>query len=428
MLGRVQKLCHEAYFFGVVQMNKLSGSLFVCFCSISSVLLADDPSAAFVSYTGNDLFPSYIIATTSVDWNGDEQRAEDKKSDEDPELEDDEMPLVGDENGSIGVELYDVAEGASIKVEMIGEGFLKKSKWEGVIENEYEVIQVYPKANWDYSALRRCTQQTPANLKIKVTLDGEVISEIDETIQLRSINDCPFYVKLSDDDENLEDISVTFAAYVNENHPWIDGILKDALTAAREPKLIDSFTGYQSGSVDEVISQVFAVWNALQRRGIKYSDVSTTLPCKFVYAQTVRFLDDSVQASQANCVDGSVMMASILRKIGLDAYLVMVPGHCFLGFSDGNAEDKTMFFLETTMLGSDNLKSIGDLANLPDKLKQDEFAASYKTFVAALEQGKATYLENEAAFESEDDPNTQLISISEARDLGVMPISASQVK
>ena len=310
---------------------------------------------------------------------------------------------------------------------MIGEGFLKKSKWEGEINDDCEVIQVFPKANWDYTALRKCTQQKPANLTIKVTIDGDVVSEIDETVQIRSINDCPFYVKLSDDDEDVEDISVTFAAYVNENHPWIDGILKEALTAAKEPGLINGFTGYQSGTADEVISQVFAVWNALQRRGIKYSDVSTTLPSKLVYAQTVRFLDDSVQASQANCVDGSVLMASILRKIGLDAYLVMVPGHCFLGFSDGNEEDTTMYFLETTMLGSDNLKSVADLPNLPDKFKQDEFASSYATFVAALEQGKATYLENEGAFESEEDPNTQLISISEARDLGVMPIGALPV-
>ncbi|HUP78609.1 MAG TPA: hypothetical protein VM260_08565 [Pirellula sp.] len=405
-------------------MNKFWVALFVCVGSVSTRALADNPSAEFVSYTGNDLFPSYIIATTTVDWNGDEQRAEDKKTAEDPELEDDETPIFGDENGSIGIELRDVPDGAKIEVEMIGEGFLKKSKWKGEIDEEYEVLQVFPKANWDYAALRKCTQQKPANLKIKVTIDGDVVSEIDETVQLRSINDCPFYVVLDDNGDDIEDISVTFAAYVNENHPWIDGILKEALTSAKEPGLINSFTGYQSGSADEVISQVFAVWNALQRRGIKYSDVSTTLPSKFVYSQTVRFLDDSVQASQANCVDGSVLMASILRRIGLDAYLVMVPGHCFLGFSDGNEESKTMFFLETTMLGSDNLKSVADLPNLPDKLKQDEFAASYRTFVAALEQGKSTYLDNEAAFDSEEDPETQLISISEARDLGVMPIGA----
>ena len=400
-------------------------TLLLCLCNFSIVCRADDPSATFLSYTGNDLFPSYILSTATVDWNGEEQVAEDKKGDNDPELEEGEVPLFGDENGSIGVEIQGVPDGVKVSVEIVGAGFLKKSKWEGESDDEYEVIQVYPKANWDYEALRRCTQQKPANIKIKVSFDGEVVAEIDETVQLRSINDCPFAIKLDDDGRDLEDISVTFAAYVNENHPWIDGILKEALNAAKESSLINSFTGYQTGSQDEVISQVFAIWNALQRRGIKYSDVSTTTPSKFVYSQTVRFLDDTVQSSQANCVDGSVLMASILRRIGLDAYLVMVPGHCFLGFSDGNKESPTMFFLETTMLGSDNLKPVAELPKLPSKLKRDELSASYSTFVSALERGKAQYTEHEKAFQSNEDPNTQLISISEARTLGVMPLSAS---
>ena len=389
---------------------------------------ADDPSASFLSYTGNDLYPSYIIATATVDWNGAEQRAEDKKSDDDPELEDGEIPLFGDENGSIGVQIEDVPEGAQITVEISGDGFLRKSKWEGESDDDYDVIHVYPKARWDYDALRRCTQQKPANLKIKVSVDDEVIAEIDETVLLRSINDCPYYVKLDEDGEDLEDISVTFAAYVNENHPWIDGLLKEALSAANGQDLIDGFTGYQSGNQEEVLSQVFAIWNALQRRGIKYCDVSTAPPSKFVYSQTVRFLDDTVQSSQANCVDGSVLMASILRRIGLDAYLVMVPGHCFLAFSDGNEENPTLFGLETTMLGSDNLKPVAELPKLPSKLKQKEFAASHATFVSALETGKNQMTEHSEAFKANDDPDTQLISISAAREMGVMPLGADSIK
>lgn len=397
--------------------------LFVVFNS-SLVSSADEPAATFLSYTGNDLYPSYIIATATVDWNGDEQRAEDKKGDNDPELEDGEIPLFGDENGSIGVQIENVSEGSKVVVEISGDGFLKKSKWEGESDDDYDVIHVYPKARWDYDALRRCTQQKPANLKIKVLVDDEVIAEMDETVLLRSINDCPYYVKLDEDGEDLEDISVTFAAYVNENHPWIDGLLKEALSAAKEQELINGFTGYQSGNPEEVLSQVFAIWNALQRRGIKYSDVSTAPPSKFVYSQTVRFLDDTVQSSQANCVDGSVLMASILRRIGLDAYLVMVPGHCFLAFSDGDNENPTIFGLETTMLGSDNLKPVVELPKLPSKLKQKEFAASHATFVSALEVGKSQITEHSEAFKSNDDPDTQLISISAARAMGVMPLGA----
>jgi hypothetical protein len=385
---------------------------------------ASDASVSFLSYTGNDLFPSYIIATATVDWNGDEQRAEDKKTDEGPELEDGEIPLYGDENGSIGVEIQDVTEGEVITVEMVGDGFLKKSKFTMECYESYDVIHVFPKAHWDYDALRRCTQQKPASLKLRISVDGELIEEINETVLLRSINDCPFYVKLDEGEGELEDISVTFAAYVNEGHPWIDGLLKESLVAAKGSGL-SGFSGYQAGDREEVLLQVFAIWHALQRRGIKYSDVSTTPPSKYVYSQTVRFLEDTVQCSQANCVDGSVLMASILRRIGLDAYLVMVPGHCFLAFTDGNKDNPTMFGLETTLLGSDDLHTVKNLEMLPESLKQEEYAVSYATFVAALESGKRQLNDHQEAFESAENPSTQLISISEARDMGVMPLGAA---
>ncbi len=392
--------------------------------NIATAARAEDPSATLVSYTGSDLFPSLIIATASVDWNGDEQQAEDKKTADDPPLEEGETPICGDENGLVGVEIENVAAGSKISVEMVGDGFLKPSTWEGESDDDYDSVEIYPQAIWDYDALRRCVQQKPANLTIKVTIDGKPLPTIEQRVLLRSINDCPFYVATGESDDEVEDISVTFAAYVNENHPWIDGLLKEALDAAQEGELINSFNGYQSDDPDVVLTQVFAIWNALQRRGIKYSDVSKTPPSKQVFSQTVRFVDDTVDSSQANCVDGSVLMASILQKIGIETYLVMVPGHCFLAFADGNGEDAKLFGLETTMLGQDDLESVEDLPDLPEELKQEEFAASFNTFASALDQGTEVLTKNADAFESDDDPDLQLISISEARALGVMPLGA----
>jgi hypothetical protein len=383
----------------------------------------DDSEVSFYSYTGNDLFPSFLIATASVDWNGDEQRAEDKKVDDDSELEEGETPLFGDENGSIGVEITDVVDGAVIRVEMEGDDFLNESVWEGEVSSDYDLIRVMPKALWNYEMLRACTQQKPANLTIRVFVDDEEIAALNETIQWKAVSDCPFYVILDDEEASLDDISITFAAYVNENHPWIDGLLKEALDATKELGLT-GFTGYQMGSQDEVMLQVFAVWNALQRRGIKYSDISTNIPSKRVFSQSVRMVDESIKASQANCVDGSVLMASILRKIGMDVDLVMVPGHCLLAFTDGDKENPTRFFLETTMLGNNELQPVSKLPDLPESSRKGEFKASYETFAAALVAGLEHYSNNEEAFLSQEDPNVQLISISAARDMGVIPLSA----
>jgi hypothetical protein len=95
-----------------------------------------------------------------------------------------------------------------------------------------------------------------------------------------------------------------------------------------------------------------------------------------------------------------------------------------LAFTDGDKENPTRFFLETTMLGNNELQPVSKLPDLPESSRKGEFKASYETFAAALVAGLEHYSNNEEAFLSQEDPNVQLISISAARDMGVIPLSA----
>lgn len=417
-------------------MLRLFPCLLLCGAGLFASAPAEEASFEFFSHTGKDLFPSAIISTATVDWT---------EGEEEEEEDDSAIPLLGDPNGWIGVALSDVPAGAEVEVRMSGDGWLKPSKFVGkaVDEEGGEIsgdIDIIPKAAWDFDALYRVREQKPVVLTIQVSIDGEPLPEQNETLILRSLNDCPFYV-FHGDEEEIEDMSWCFAAYVNENHPWIDGLLKEALENTKDADgkaLIDGFTGYQSGDQEVVLQQVFAIWQALQRRGIKYSDISTTPPSKKVVSQTVRMLDQSVEATQANCVDGSVLMASILMKIGLKVHLVMVPGHCFLAF-DGDSEGETLIGLETTLLGSDDLKSVQELKKLADKAEDgkidlrkfkamvaEEGEASMKTFLNAMETGIASLDEHAEAFDSGEDPDTQIISIRDAREFGIMPLASGK--
>ena len=81
-------------------------------------------------------------------------------------------------------------------------------------------------------------QQIPLNVDFEVEVNGKVAGDKAETVQLHSINDCPFGVANSEetvDDENVEagsaDLGFMFAAYVNEDHPYItrqEALLKDS--------------------------------------------------------------------------------------------------------------------------------------------------------------------------------------------------------
>ncbi|MFM8887653.1 MAG: hypothetical protein ACKOKC_14730, partial [Chthoniobacterales bacterium] len=137
----------------------------------------------------------------------------------------------------------------------------------------------------------------------------------------------------------------------------------------------------------------------------------------------VRLFDESVKAAQANCVDGSVLLAAVLRKIGLDPHLVSVPGHMFLAFS---LDDETMVGLETSMMGEADLEKV-DEKRLKSFLKFDveekRNEESWATFEAALDTGTQALLEASEKFD--EDPDYMLIDVAEARNLGILPISSN---
>jgi hypothetical protein len=372
------------------------------------------------SFTGKEIFPSALISTATVDWNGDEQFAEDKKTDEDAQLRKRDLPIYGDENGWLGIELDGVKKGAQVSVEIIADGFMRPSKWQGTVTavSQDGHTLVKPKAMWDYEALMKVRQQRPINVIFSASIDGKAFPDVTETYTLKSINDCPLYITRDKAGSDVTNLSFLFAAYVNENHPRVQDILKEALGC----RLVDKMDGYFSDDPKQVVLQVLAIWNALQRRGIKYSNVAATTPGDRVFSQSVRFLDQSIDANQANCVDGTVLMASVLQKLGIKSHLVLIPGHCFLAFDLATNSAALPIGLETTMLGNNELTEVKKMDLLPSQDKLKEYQDSVKTFVEAVAVGNDTIKKYARKLQNNEDARFRFVSIEDARDLGIMPI------
>ncbi|MSR45246.1 MAG: hypothetical protein EXS15_07835 [Phycisphaerales bacterium] len=133
-----------------------------------------------------------------------------------------------------------------------------------------------------------------------------------------------------------------FAACVDEDHPWVDYIIA---AISNEPQLKAAGVVLAGGGGDsrDARETMYLVWRYLARRGIRYSMITGTDP----HHQGVQLFHDAFQDKVANCVDGSVMLASIFGRLGLHCSLVFVPGHCFLGV----AVEDDFVFVETTNLG-----------------------------------------------------------------------------
>ncbi len=355
-------------------------------------------------YPENQIFPSVLISTATLNepeevlgkWQG---------------------PHLGHEVGLIGVYLDDAEKGDRVRVEVEPNKFIEGGEIEVILPSEEASWMIHPTVDYNYDALSDNLQPRPENVKLKVSVNGKSLGEKSVRVNVRSLNDCLFAVAEAEGNES--DYAYLFAAYVNENHPWVDRILGEALDTG----IVNSFDGYQSEDPDVVVAQIFAIWHAMQQRGLKYSDITTTsFSSDTVFSQHVRLFEDSIDARQANCVDGTVLLAAVLRKIGLFPYLVIIPGHMFLAV-DLDEDGDDYIGLETTLMGDPDTEN-SDGGTLSTRLHQAfSEIPSWASFSEAVRIGTEEIDEAWDSIESETDLQYQIVGIEDARELGIQPIS-----
>ncbi len=368
----------------------------IALAAFSLLLPAAQSRAEFDPIAGwqEQVFPSYLIATAAM---------KERKSDD--------ATVLGDRYGSFGVSVTAPADNTTIHVTIQCDGYAESSEFVGVLPTAGTTYRVYPKMRYRFDQLGRCKQATPAIAVFKVQLAGGVTEEESCTLTIRSINDCPF--ALTENGEVVVDLSHIFAAYVNEQHPFVDKLLREALDIG----MVDSFTGYQSDS-DGVLAQVYALWDLMVTRDVRYSNITTTAAVSDkTYSQHVRLLEETVNNTQANCVDGSVLFASMLRKIGIDSMLILTDDHCYLAFW-ADEDHERLYGLETTEVSLQTTldETPEEFANVI--AEEDRWEGSWASFVTAILDGTDNLLQEL----NKEELEVAMINIDDARAAGVLPI------
>ncbi len=70
-----------------------------------------------------------------------------------------------------------------------------------------------------------------------------------------------------------------------------------------------------------------------------------------LFTQRTRLPRESLKYHNANCIDGTVLFASLLESASLHAGIVLVPGHAFVAWGKWPGRDE-WDYLETTMIGT----------------------------------------------------------------------------
>jgi hypothetical protein len=197
--------------------------------------------------------------------------------------------------------------------------------------------------------LREVTELTRATVTVLVEdLDnGKVEVHRTGAVWLLARNAAPLTV-LDPKTGRYQDLTQYFGAFVTPNDPMVMAFL----AKVRDHHPGKQLAGYQ-GDRAGVVAQVKAVYEAVAAE-VDVSYVNSTIafsPTDTVAVQRVRLPRDVLADGAANCIDGTVLLASLLEAMSLNPGIVTVPGHAFLAFEEW-ADSGDWKFVETTMLGT----------------------------------------------------------------------------
>ncbi|MBX7096673.1 MAG: hypothetical protein K1X89_03080 [Myxococcaceae bacterium] len=194
--------------------------------------------------------------------------------------------------------------------------------------------------------VRQVRAPKPAQVDVVVfTVEGnrEVLRKSFPTM-LQPRDYLPLHVYTSKDRRMHSLVNDYLGAWVTPNVPAIDAFLKDA--KKRAPR--QTFAGTQR----ETVPQVKALYEELQARGMSYVMDPYVVEVDGVKGQRTRLPSEVLETTNAQCLEGAILYATLLEAIGLRPSIIRVPGHAFVGWGSGGKDGTSApptYFLETTM-------------------------------------------------------------------------------
>jgi hypothetical protein len=164
------------------------------------------------------------------------------------------------------------------------------------------------------------------------------------------------------------------AAWITPNVP----VVETFLTAAKARHPDKMFVGEQGATVP----QVRALYDELKARGVTYVMDPEVVSKEF--AQRTRLPADVLASTNAQCLEGAILFATLMEAAGLRPVLVFVPGHAYVGWHvvEGEKSFEGMLFLETTMVGNAGFADAVDVAT--DRTVEEAELGSFKRGEAHL--------------------------------------------
>src|SRR5262249_52215639 len=131
------------------------------------------------------------------------------------------------------------------------------------------------------------------------------------------------------------------ASWVTPHDPRVEDVLAKAKLYTPDHRL-PGYEDWKNAAEQELETyrEAKAIYTALQRMGLSYVKSSLTLGGNQDFSERVRMPEVSLGETSMNCIDAAVMYASLFENLGMDAKVIVVPGHAYVGVRVATASPK----------------------------------------------------------------------------------------
>jgi hypothetical protein len=190
------------------------------------------------------------------------------------------------------------------------------------------------------------SHQAQLHVVVSYLQSGDRKTILDQTNQtlVTSRRDYPWVIQGFTQQEMFEMVAVM----ITPTDPGVEDLIR---TASNYDPTGAMTSGYDSAgdANDTVYQRMSDVWKA-ETNDYRLTYISTTISFAAGQAQRIRLPAEVLSQASGNCIELTLLYAAVAEALGLDAALILVPGHAYVGISVDNS-DQSYYFIETTMIG-----------------------------------------------------------------------------
>lgn len=170
----------------------------------------------------------------------------------------------------------------------------------------------------DSSKLTTLTERIMTSFKISAISGCECLSE-----EVCEIEFMPY-----DHWTGTKILPQTIASFITPNHPSVNNIVVKSAAILKAQTGSSSLKEYQTGNPNDVRQQIAAVFAAVHGLGIVYRG----MPASFeALGQRVTMPDQLISSKIGNCIELTLLMATVLEAIGINTIIIIQKQHAYLG-------------------------------------------------------------------------------------------------